>query len=740
MYLSGHRYLTRSYYSVFLRLLLLTGLMLSIGQSLPAQIIGTKNNLANKKVLILHHNNVHIPANQFIDDGLVTALVAAGIPTVSIFSEFLEERRFYTPEIQKAYLQYLQDFYAQQSIDLVIITEESTLFFLNTYGHDFLPEVPVVLCAVSEGTPIPAWLAGRVTGNLKNIDVIANIQNIQALQPNLKELSILLGTSPQDAFFENYVQDYLAAEKNLPPQIRILKDQPLADSLKQISQLESGAAVLVVSVFQDGAGQNFNPKDVVQRVVEASKVPVYGISDTYMDTGFMGGNLISFKDLGRDAADYAIKLLQGANLAEIPLQVYRNRNYYNHDALLAAGLDPGTLPAATVFYNHTPTFWEMYWREFTFVILFLAVCLGLILALSLQLGYRRKAEAALQEQTARLDRILMTNPAIIFVYNTANQHIEFYNQRFLDFFKWPDPAGRVISVGEIIPLIYPEDLKALEQSIDNLKAQLSIQGTIRELEYRLLHGDGTWHWVHCLFADHVSHHDLAQKKLLITAIDITAQKLQSEALSSALAEKKVLLRELHHRIKNNMGVIQSLLQLYLPALKDEADQTIFREMCSRIQAMALVHTKLYESENLSKIALDEYLNDLSDLFHSSYSSETRAITFYLDVAPLAFSIDRAIPIGIFLNELITNSVKYAGPGDLLISIAVQKFDEDKVELVYNDNGKGLAPDFNMERDGNMGFQTLLAIGEIQLQGRFSLLKGAGFACKLVFSSSPDMPT
>lgn len=362
-------------------------------------------NLADKKIMILHHNNAQIPANRILDENLVNALVEAGIPTASIFSEYMEERRFFTQEIEMDYMRYLEDFYSMQPIDLVIITEESTLFFLNAYGHDFLPDVPVVLCAVSEGTPLPDWLAGRVAGNLKNIDICANIRNIQSLQPDLNELVILLGTSPQDSFFERYVQRCLDSAANLPGQIRVLKNQSMEDSLNQIGQLSSGSAVLAVSVFQDGAGRNFNPKDVVLQVVKTSPVPVYGISDTYVGTGFIGGNLISFKDLALDAAAVVIEILQGGSLRDNPVKVYRNRNYFDSDALEAAGLDPRVLPAGTVFYNHTPTLWELYWKEISFTFLFILFCLVLILTLSFQLRYRRKTETALKEQKASLETL-----------------------------------------------------------------------------------------------------------------------------------------------------------------------------------------------------------------------------------------------------------------------------------------------------------------------------------------------
>jgi PAS domain S-box-containing protein len=222
-----------------------------------------------------------------------------------------------------------------------------------------------------------------------------------------------------------------------------------------------------------------------------------------------------------------------------------------------------------------------------------------------------------------------------------------------------------------------------------------------------------------------------------------AQRKAEEKLLSSLHEKETLLRELYHRTKNNMQVISSLLELESIYSQDDRVTRIIRSTQSRIQAMALVHQKLYQSQNLSRISLDEYLTDLAYLLLQTYSLYSQGVYLDTDLAPETAVIDIAIPCGLLVNELITNALKHAFPPESsgkgadekhhVIHVQLHRLPDQRLELIVEDNGIGFPPGFDVRRSESMGMQTILTIGERQLGGKLTFVSDHGLRCSLVFN-------
>jgi PAS domain S-box-containing protein len=176
--------------------------------------------------------------------------------------------------------------------------------------------------------------------------------------------------------------------------------------------------------------------------------------------------------------------------------------------------------------------------------------------------------------------------------------------------------------------------------------------------------------------------------------DITAMKKAQESIEASLNEKEVLLRELYHRTKNNMQVISSLLGLKAADVNDPLTTSILEDMKNRIQAIALVHQKLYQSQNLSRVNIREYITDLTDLLKSSYLVNPDQIDFRLELDEISVLIDTAVPCGLIINELISNSLKYAFPEGRKGAICIRflRVEDDIIELEVSDNGIGITDD------------------------------------------------
>ncbi len=219
--------------------------------------------------------------------------------------------------------------------------------------------------------------------------------------------------------------------------------------------------------------------------------------------------------------------------------------------------------------------------------------------------------------------------------------------------------------------------------------------------------------------------------------DITERKRASDQLKQALAEKETLLRELYHRTKNNMSVIISLLDLQANYNEDTHLQAAFAVARERIHSMSLVHQKLYEASDLSRLNLKEYLHDLALYLLQCYSVSSRQITFTTEMEDIFVLIDTAIPCGLILNELITNALKHAFPAGRQghLQLALRRIGDDLIQLEVSDDGTGLPPGFNPDQDGHLGLQLVNSLAENQLRARVSFLGEAGVTCRLEFKDN-----
>ncbi len=208
--------------------------------------------------------------------------------------------------------------------------------------------------------------------------------------------------------------------------------------------------------------------------------------------------------------------------------------------------------------------------------------------------------------------------------------------------------------------------------------------------------------------------------------DITELKAAQEKIRGSLREKEALLYELFHRTKNNMQVISSILELQSMSTEDQQVKSIVQDSQNRIRSMALAHEKLYMSKNLSSINIREYTNDLAHLILQSSSVSSKDAEVHINADHIITLIDIAIPCGLVLTELISNSIKYAFTPEKkgLISIDFIRKDSDRLEMIYSDNGRGMPPDFDINTTPTFGLPLMARIIKDQLHGSVKLQNSA----------------
>ena len=217
--------------------------------------------------------------------------------------------------------------------------------------------------------------------------------------------------------------------------------------------------------------------------------------------------------------------------------------------------------------------------------------------------------------------------------------------------------------------------------------------------------------------------------------DISKRKEAEIALSQSVKEKEVLLRELYHRTKNNMQVISSLLGIKADLVNDEYVKTILNDMGGRIRTISLVHQKLYQSKNLSRIDLADYIKELANLVLDGVDSASGRVSLNLNLENINVLIDTAIPCGlIIINELVTNSLKYAFPGNSIGEIKIDLFTtaENVITLNVSDNGMGIPDNKDIFKTETLGIQLLTSIVEHQLMGKIAFEFNHGVSCLISF--------
>lgn len=215
--------------------------------------------------------------------------------------------------------------------------------------------------------------------------------------------------------------------------------------------------------------------------------------------------------------------------------------------------------------------------------------------------------------------------------------------------------------------------------------------------------------------------------------DITDRLRAEERVQRSLNEKEVMLKEIHHRVKNNMQIVSSLLNLQLEYISDEATRTMFLDSQNRIASMALVHEKLYQSADLARIALRDYVHDLTESVVGSQGAHTAGIQFDVEAEDILVGIDTAIPCGLIINELVSNAYKHAFAEGATgrISLTFARTSPGWLRLEVADTGRGLPQNFDLRRARSLGMQ-LVALLVQQLRGTLEMKSdpGARFILKL----------
>jgi two-component sensor histidine kinase/ABC-type uncharacterized transport system substrate-binding protein len=715
-----------------------------------------------KKILVLHSYHHGLVWTDDIMEGIYS-IFEIDDPDIEIYTEHMDTKRHFDGfdgKYLNSLLQVYRNKYGAMRFDAIISSDDNALRFLLMHHKDLFPGTPIIFCGVNDYTD--ALLSGHenITGVLEFLDKQASMDIALKLHPEAKEVFVITDTSTTGRANRLLMQGLATEYSDRAEFVFLDKDdsgltqQELLDMLKELP----GNSIVYYSDFLRSREGYIDQEKVVPMISKASSSPVYTHYDEILGLGVVGGKLVNGHSQGRKAAEIARKVIQGKPVSEIP--VYKesiNRYMFDYLQLERFGISGSDLPKNSVLINKADSFYETYKKRVWATAGIIGTLIILIVLLIINIARRRSAEEELkaahgeleQKVEARTEELINAN-RLLQEEILERRNVEAEKALLYDsvpgYITVVDTNYRVLTYNRAVEEQFGKDLKdrlcyevyqardeicpdcAVKRCIESNKTEYTFQPAtpvskpVEIYAYPIFNEKGE-------VAAVVEHGiDISEKLEMIETI-----KKSEEQLKTSLKEKEILLKEIHHRVKNNMAIVSSLLQLQSQYVRDEKLNRIFKESRNRIASMALVHEKLYQSKDFIDINLKEYIQTLVDNLFSSYQTSKDAVRLKTDIDNIQLDIDKLIPCGLILNELITNSLKHAFQGrvDGEIRINFKSTGSDKVTFSVSDNGCGLPEDLDFSNPKTLGLNLVTSLTR-QLKGDLRYDGKEGMSVEITF--------
>ncbi len=349
---------------------------------------------------------------------------------------------------------------------------------------------------------------------------------------------------------------------------------------------------------------------------------------------------------------------------------------------------------------------------------------------------RKQVEVALRKSEDKFQNMVANIPGMVYQFRrdiAGDFHMDYASSFCQQLYEVP--AIEVMrNVNIIVDTIHPEQV---EKFYDSINQSLETMQPWYYL-WRMIAPSGKLKWIEAMSIPRRQENG----EVLWDGIsmDATDRQLAQEQIRTTLHEKELLLKEIHHRVKNNLQIIISLLSLQSQYVQDERIDQLFQESQNRVYSMALIHEQLYQSTSLDRVNFADYANTLISHLQQSYFLR-QSIELKVEIAEIFLSIETAVPCGLIINELVANSLKYAFPENQLdisspvhplITVEFKQIDDNKFSLLIGDNGVGISADIDLNNLNTLGLSLVQMLTQ-QLEGEITLHSQQGTECNIIFS-------
>ena len=645
--------------------------------------------------------------------------------SVLIDIEFLDSKRFTTETARRLFQDLLRyKFINLEPYDGVITTDDYALIFVLRNQQELFPGIPVAFCGVNDQEKaIEQNKNPEVTGVIESVSMEENLKLIVDLFPRTRSIYAITDGSESGRGDLHTFNKY---KDSFPQKVLSLENLSFSELGRTVGNLPPDSAVLLLSAYTDKPGNSLDFYDSLKIILSHAAVPVFHLWSHGIGEGILGGKIISQYDQAREASKILKKVLfNKADISIIPvIKTSPNVYMFDYTVMLRFGIKEGDLPKDSIILNKPESFIRKNLKLILLVLFVLLFQSLLIILLIRTIQRNRDFASNLKQSKQHFQDLFNYAPVALFEedFSEVKKFIDalaiansLKNKNDLNsyFKEHPDHLKKCTSLiqvldvnleaihlfearnkGEIIkelPKLLPrEEMESFRQQLCTLYTESEkYSGSVIR---KTLKDNTLWTNVHVVVAPPAKE---LWDRIYIGIENTTESKEFQLQLEESLKEKDILLKEIHHRVNNNLALISSILNLEI--LKSDKKETIqvLKDSMHRIKTISLVHRKLYRNNSLYKIELRDYVQDLAGELIQAYSTQNRKVEFTLTALPLHMERETVIPLGLIINEIVSNSLKHAfgDSPDEQRSISISFSPEHngtQLELTISDNGTGFS--------------------------------------------------
>lgn len=667
-------------------------------------------NASQKTVIVIHSYHPGYEWTDMIQRGIMETLSKNGEEPVSMYTHYLDTKHMYTAEIKLSIIAHLMLKYQSVNPDCIIVSDDNAYSLMLENRDQLFPGVPLVFCGINNLSDYPGVPRG-VTGVTEEYDLSANFDLIEKIHPDTK-LVVLVSDQTVTGKINTQQFAQIVTQRERKYNFRIIDNVTSEELATEIGKLPDDSVIFYQSFWVD---KNNKPVtvDEATKIIAASRHPVYTRNAFMVKNGVVGGIVFSGYQSGREAASIALRIIDGTRVDAIPVQRSTIVPIFDYEALKTHRISNRLLPQESIFLNQELTIFQTH-PKISFSLLSLVVLLFISL-LSLWINFMSRLRTE-----HFLSSIVSNAPDIIAV---------------------TDQSNRILLVNSAIEAFVENDIEDLSGEPFPLFSQDYVRNQIDSVEDDLkptiLEFNDIESKRHFFEVISVPIRYKGQEALLSVLRDITVRKEYETKLQQSVKEKTVLIREIHHRVKNNLFIIISLLELQNAATVSSESKGVIETIQSRIISMSLVHDMLYAQTNLSMLDSNKYLTKLIETLKHIYSVAPAQDECRSTIESVELSTDIAVPLGLICTELITNSIKYGKNSEEIWEFDFNLIEKNGlIEISVQDRGPGFA--FEKKNLKSLGLNLVDSL-VTQLGGRVEFANKNGACCYITipFSHSED---
>jgi PAS domain S-box-containing protein len=690
--------MTRPFNNIFV----LLAVLLLLGGIVPS--LAAKE---TKRVLILYSQERGHPAHDLTEQGLRAVFRESPSVDIQLYVEYLDAGRFHSPGYMSTVADFLRRKYIGMEVDAIIAVYPQAVDFLLANRLTLFPGVPIIASIITrsyaeklEHSPVRRFVTGTIMG-----DNITGVMDVALrMRPATKRVALVAGTTPNDAYSEQIFRQGLRPYAGTLELIDLTKFS-MEETLSRVRSLPPDTIVLYSTIFRDGAGKNFVPREALSLIAPAANAPVFSLYESYLGYGIVGGRLVSLEQHGREAAALALRILSGESPGVIPFggeQAYVS--IYDWRELKRWGIPETAVPAGGVILYRQSSLWEDH-RNGIIGVIFLIIIEGLlILGLVINLRMRRKAERSLRESETRMTMAAEAAGFGVWMWTIATNRV-WGSEQALRLFGFE--PGADISYEMVFQGIHPDDRERVESAVHYAMET----GAGYASEYRVMLPNGTVRWI---AARGRMHPDPQGKpaRMLGVVVDISERKYAQQELAKKSSELSHLSRvttlstlsnSLAHELNQPLGAIlrnaeaaEMFLQAPSPDLEEVrailADIRKDDQRAGEVIDRMRLQLKQHEVEH-SLLDLNLLTGEVLELVRPEADSRKIWLTLETGSSHPPVRGDRVQLQQVLLNLLLNamDAVNDSAPDGRRVMVRIQTAGP-QVEVAVSDTGHGIPED------------------------------------------------